>query len=90
VSTKVAPKILPTRKFKVTFYQCFSRRPLSLRIVSPFVDKLPGFQTIVNFSRYFLKDDNTELQLVTCPPNTRREYIGFEEAEALILGSSPD
>lgn len=78
------PVILATRKFRGSFHQCISRHPKSLRVVSPFIGKIPGFGTVVDFARRFLCDPEVEFQLVTRPPKRSNEIISLEQADALV------
>jgi phosphatidylserine/phosphatidylglycerophosphate/cardiolipin synthase-like enzyme len=62
-----------------------SRHPTRLRIVSPFLGRIPGFGKLADFSRHILREEGRELQIVTLPPkeesNARISRIG---AEALV------
>lgn len=87
---KKAPKsavpveILPTRSFKREFLQCVGRRPSSIRVVSPFIGKLPAFRDIVNFSRIMLQYGNCTLQVVTRPPGSRNDTLTNTQADAIV------
>ena len=77
------PSILATRRFKTNFFQCISRHPIKLHIVSPFIGRIPAFGTIVNFARIYLQESDKELLLITRPPGRSEDLLSNEEAEAL-------
>lgn len=81
----VPVEILPTRSFKRAFLQCVGRKPCALRVVSPFIGKLPAFRDIVNFSRTMLQYENCTLQVVTGPPGHQNETLTSTQADAIVL-----
>ena len=81
----VPVEILPTRSFKREFLQCVGRKPSGLRVVSPYIGKLPAFRDIVNFSRTMLQYGNCSLQVVTGPPGSQGETLTSTQADAIVL-----
>jgi len=86
VNPKYIPEILPTRKFKDRFFECFQRHPTLLRISSPYIGELPNFKDIVNFSRFFLREEGVNFQLITSPPVEQKDgrYLSKFNAEILV------
>lgn len=65
--------------------RCVQRRPSSIRVVSPFIGDLPAFRNVVNFSREMLRYGNCSLQIVTQPPQDRKETLSFIQADSLVV-----
>ena len=80
----VAAQILPTRLFRREFLQCVRLNPSSIRVVSPFIGKIPPFGNIVDFSRSVLQHENCTFQLVTRPPGKENGTITPIQAEAIV------
>ena len=82
-------KILHTRKFRDKFYECFSRHPRILRVVVPYIGKIPQLPPIVELSRDLLGRGCEEIQLITQPPfapPTTKERQGFQRGGKLCHG----
>lgn len=71
-------QILPTRAFRRLFWAFANRDRVRLTVVSPFLGGLPDFSSTVEFARFFLRNEESSLTLVTRPP--RREAAGGEIA----------
>ena len=76
-------RILRTGLFKREFAGCLSRRPVVLRLASPFVGKTP-FGSIVTLGRDLVNRGCERLQIVTRPPETGNGTIRLAEADLLI------
>jgi len=85
-SPKLRPEILITRKFKQQFMTCLQRHPVSLRIATPYIGRIPAFGDIVKFSYFFLREEGITFQLITCPPTTTEtsQYISVANAEIIV------
>ena len=80
----VPVQVLPTNLFRREFFQCIGRRPASIRVVSPFIGRLPVFGDIVNFSRSVLRDGECTLQVVTRPPESSNDVLARAQAEQMV------
>ena len=86
-TNSIRPVILATRGFKTSFLRCVGRHPITLRVASPFIGKIPGVGSVVDFARVLLKEPNRKIQLTTLPPGRGNDVVSLEQAEALsVLG----
>lgn len=85
MASPVAPvRILPTRLFRLEFMQCIGRHPTAMRVVSPFIGKLPAFENIVEFARDLLRYETCTFQVVTQPPGSGSDRLTHTQAEAIV------
>lgn len=70
------------------FWAFANRERVQLTAISPFLGSLPDFSSVVEFARFFLRNDDSSFTLVTRPPRKRPE-MGTErvldEAQAQAL-----
>ena len=76
-------KILSTRNFCNSFFRHISLAK-RIRIAAPYVGRVPGYGTLADFVRSVLQDDQTSLELITCPPGTANGTISEETADAIV------
>ncbi len=78
-------EILHTRLFREKFMRCLSHNPCFLQIAVPYIGKIPGHGSIVEFSRFFMGNEGEERQftLITRPPGSGAESVGIREAEII-------
>ena len=69
------PEILHTRRFNERFMECMSRYPISLRIVVPYIGKIPVFHSIVGLSTFVFARGCTLFRVVTLPPASRSTIL---------------
>ena len=77
-------EILPTRKFRESFYRHVSLRPKRVRIAVPFVGNVPGYGTLADFVRVLLRDDGASMELITRPPESGEGTIKRATAEVVV------
>ena len=80
---QIPPEILPTDKFKDCFLKCLSSKPVSVRVAVPFVDKIPGFGTVVSLTRFLQTQECASIQLITRPPGVNSGIISLDSADDL-------
>lgn len=61
-------KVHPTRQFSSAFRSLLAEGPESLTIVSPFLTPIKGWDSVLQFSKFFLSRGAEKLEIVTCPP----------------------
>lgn len=81
-------RILHTRRFRKLFWQFVGQGPFDLKVVSPFLGGLPEFPSVVEFARWFLREEGRSLTLVTRPPRSEEDAISGimtdTQAEAVV------
>lgn len=77
-------QVLPTELFRREFLQCIGRKPSSIRVVSPFIGRLPVFGDIVGFCRAVLRYEDCVLQIVTRPPESTNDVLDRVQAEQMV------
>ena len=79
----IRPEILRTNRFNERFMECTSRYFVSLRIVVPYIGKIPSFGSIVGLSRFAFSRGCELFQIVTLPPG-QKSTILYAHADLII------
>lgn len=61
-------RVLYTRRFREEFVRCLSRFPRALKVVSPYIGKVPPYGSVVQLADFLFNRNCESFEIVTLPP----------------------